>query len=49
MLFANRQDAGRLLAKKLYKLKIGDGVVLGLTRGGVVIASEIAKKIIISF
>lgn len=45
MLFTDRQDAGKLLAIKLQKLKIDNGVVLGLTRGGVIPAFEIAKKL----
>lgn len=46
MLFENREEAGKLLADilKYYKDQ-PDVVVLGLPRGGVVIAAEIAKKL----
>jgi predicted phosphoribosyltransferase len=43
MLFNDRVDAGKQLALRLKKyLRRKDGVVLGLTRGGVVTAEEIA-------
>ena len=45
MLFKNRQDAGRQLAIKLQSLKIKDGLIIGLPRGGVVVADEIARKL----
>jgi predicted phosphoribosyltransferase len=44
--FANRIEAGRLLAKKLDKYADRDDViVLGLPRGGVPVASEVAKRL----
>lgn len=44
MRFANRQDAGRALAKALseYAGRQNDVVVIGLPRGGVVVAAEVA-------
>ena len=44
--FANRKDAGRLLAKSLagYEGR-NDVIVLGLPRGGVVVAFEVAKAL----
>jgi putative phosphoribosyl transferase len=46
MLFYDRHEAGRLLAKKLspYKEK-QETLVLGLARGGLVVAYEIAKEL----
>src|SRR6476619_3656125 len=44
--FANRTDAGRLLAEKLEKYAGHDDViVLGLPRGGVPVAYEVAKRL----
>lgn len=40
--FANRVDAGRQLANRLQEIKGQDVVVLGLPRGGVPVASEVA-------
>ena len=45
MLFKNRQDAGRQLAAELQSLKINDGLIIGLPRGGVVVADEIARTL----
>ena len=43
MIFEDRQDAGRQLAKHLGEFaNLPDAVVLGIPRGGVVVASEIA-------
>lgn len=42
MVFESRQQAGKLLAKKLKKYQ-GNLVVLAIPRGGVVIGAEIAK------
>lgn len=46
MLFYDRKDAGRLLSTKLSQYK-GDqnALVLGLARGGVVVAYEVAKEL----
>src|ERR1700720_324095 len=44
--FANRTEAGRLLAEKLEKYAgRGDVIVLGLPRGGVPVAYEVAKSL----
>ena len=44
--FSNRAEAGRLLAEKLEKYAgAGDGIVLGLPRGGVPVAYEVAKRL----
>ncbi len=45
MLFKNRVEAGVRLAKALEKYKGGDVVVLGIPRGGVVVANEVAKAL----
>lgn len=46
IIFKDRKTAGQFLAKKLYKFKARkDVLVLGIPRGGVVVANEIAKKL----
>lgn len=46
MLFYDRKEAGRLLATHLNKYKENwDALVLGLARGGVILAYEIAKRL----
>ncbi len=45
MLFQDRKDAGRQLAAALQNLKGLDCVVLALPRGGVPVASEVAKML----
>jgi len=46
MIFHDRQDAGQKLAQKLLKYKNNPKViVLGLPRGGVVLAAQIANKL----
>ncbi|HEV2261457.1 MAG TPA: phosphoribosyltransferase [Candidatus Rubrimentiphilum sp.] len=45
MLFADRADAGRLLAEKLAAYADGDTRVLALPRGGVPVASEVARAL----
>ncbi len=43
MIFQDRRDAGRALARIVAKLHdLGDAVVLGLPRGGVPVAYEVA-------
>ena len=42
-MFANRVDAGRQLGRRLQHLKGPDVVVLGLPRGGVPVAAEVAE------
>lgn len=42
MLFRDRSQAGRLLLEEVLKLEIANPVVLGIPRGGVVVAAEIA-------
>jgi predicted phosphoribosyltransferase len=44
MIFKDRSEAGKLLARKLMKFKDSkDAIVLGIPRGGVAVAYEIAK------
>lgn len=43
--FANRQEAGRLLARALEEYKGQHPLVLGIPRGGLVIAREVAKEL----
>lgn len=45
MLFADRSDAGRQLAQQLLHLRGTDVVVVGLPRGGVPIAYEVAQAL----
>ncbi len=45
MPFTDRSDAGQRLAAKLAFLRGGDVVVLGLPRGGVPVAYEVAKEL----
>jgi putative phosphoribosyl transferase len=45
MIFQNRVQAGRMLATRLMHLLGQDVVVLGLPRGGVPVAYEVAKKL----
>ena len=44
-MFANRSDAGQQLAKRLAYLRDDDVVVLGLPRGGVPVAAEVAEML----
>lgn len=43
--FANRSEAGRLLARALAGKDLADPVVLALPRGGVPVAAEIARRL----
>ena len=46
MIFKNRLEAGQKLAEKLIKYKDQKNIlVIGLPRGGLILAQEIAKKI----
>jgi putative phosphoribosyl transferase len=45
MIFRNREQAGKLLAERLDDLRGQDVVVLGLPRGGVVVAREVAERL----
>src|SRR4051812_31766196 len=45
MLFSDRDDAGRQLARRLLELSLHDPVVLGLPRGGVAVGFQIARKL----
>ena len=45
MLFADRADAGRSLARELAFLRGSDVVILGLPRGGVPVAFEVAREL----
>lgn len=43
MLYKDRKDAGKQLGEALLKFKSEDTVVLGIPRGGVVVAAEVAR------
>lgn len=45
MIFKDRQEAGKKLAKILYRKKIKTAVVVSLLRGGAVIGQEISKRL----
>ena len=45
MRFRNRSDAGRRLASRLGHLRGQDAVILGLPRGGVPVAAEVARAL----
>ena len=48
-MFASREEAGYLLVKELVKEALGRVVVLGIPRGGVVIAQEVASGLRVPF
>jgi predicted phosphoribosyltransferase len=43
--FADRVEAGRILAERLAAYRGGNALVLGLPRGGVVVAAEVARRL----
>jgi putative phosphoribosyl transferase len=43
MLFKNRKDAGVQLGAALARLSLKEGLIIGLPRGGVVVAAEVAR------
>ena len=45
MIFKNREEAGKLLAKELKKLNLKNPLVIALPRGGVPVGYEIAKEL----
>ena len=45
MMFENRLDAGEKLAELVVKKVKGSGLVLGIPRGGVVVAKMVAEKL----
>jgi len=45
MLFIDRADAGRHLAQRMRHLRGADVAVLGLPRGGVLVAFEVAEEL----
>ena len=45
MRFASREDAGRQLGERLRRSGAGVDLVLGLPRGGVVVAAEVARQL----
>ena len=46
MRFTDRVEAGRLLGERLRDEELEDPVVLGLPRGGVVVAAEVADLLV---
>jgi putative phosphoribosyl transferase len=45
MLFKDRRDAGHQLATELQSFNLKDGLVIGLPRGGVVVAAEVSRTL----
>jgi putative phosphoribosyl transferase len=43
--FADRHEAGRMLADRVRDARPGDAAVVGLARGGVVVAAEVARSL----
>lgn len=48
-MFANRKEAGMLLAKKLVKFKDKNAIILAIPRGGVPVAYSVAKELNVKF
>lgn len=44
-LFRDRREAGQRLARRVASLGVKDPVVLGLPRGGVPVAAEVARQL----
>ncbi len=44
-IFQNRRDAGRKLSAQLLAFETVDPIVLGLARGGVIVAAEVAERL----
>jgi predicted phosphoribosyltransferase len=45
MMFRDRAEAGRALGRRLQEQQLEDPVILGLPRGGVVVAAEVAEQL----
>lgn len=45
MMFDNRKEAGRALGEVVVELDLKDPVVLGIPRGGVIVAAEVARRL----
>lgn len=45
LIFADRTEAGRLLAERLAAMELADPLVLALPRGGVPVGAEIARRL----
>lgn len=45
MMFRDRAEAGQALGRRLQELRLEDPVILGLPRGGVVVAAEVADEL----
>lgn len=43
--YADRREAGQALAERLGDAKLEEGVAVGLARGGVVVAAEVARRL----
>jgi len=44
-LYKDRREAGNRLAEELVKYNVKDALVLGIPRGGVVVAAGVAEKL----
>ena len=44
-IYQDRGDAGRRLAERLAKVRLRDPIVLGLARGGIIVAAEVASAL----